>query len=67
MKKKCNPDVVIRHAVQLSKTRWLDGKAFNAAMRAEFPGITAYMLRKVYQDARLLIALRQLNAKDTDE
>jgi hypothetical protein len=68
MTKRPNPDVIIRFAVQLSKRRWRDGKAFNAAMRAEFPTITPYALRKAYQDAKILIALQQLanREKDTD-
>jgi hypothetical protein len=67
LKKKCNPELIIRHAVQLSKRRWrLDGKAFNAAMRAEFPGITPYMLRKAYQDARVLIAIQRTIRQDME-
>jgi hypothetical protein len=65
--KRPNPDVVIRFAVQLSKQRWRNGKAFNAAMRAEFPTITPYALRKAYQDAKILIALQQLTRRINDD
>jgi hypothetical protein len=65
--KKANPDIVIRFAVQISRKRWLDGKTFNATMRAEFPGITAYMLRKAYQDARILIAIQRITRQDIEQ
>jgi hypothetical protein len=63
---KANPDAVIRFAVQLGKTRRLDGRTFNAAMREKFPGITPYALRKAYQDARILIAVQLVTRQDEE-
>jgi hypothetical protein len=58
--RKCNPDVIIRVAVQLAKVHGLDGKTFNAAMRKEFPRIGVRALRKAHQDAKILIAIEQV-------
>lgn len=64
---KFDPDSVTHFAVQLNQVRWLDGKSFNAAMRAKFPGITDHVLRRAYHDAKVMLALRHALNRDTDE
>ena len=62
---KANPDVMTRFAIQL-RLHGLDDEAFKAAMRAEFPHITAYALRKASQDAKILLAIHHATCKKDD-
>jgi hypothetical protein len=64
--KKCNPHVIIAFAVRLVRINGLGSKTFNAAMRKEFPRITAHALHKAHQDAKILIAIERVTKHDLD-
>lgn len=48
---------VTHFAIQLKLIRGLD-EEFEAIMRAQFPGISSWMLREVEKDAKLVVAIR---------
>jgi hypothetical protein len=53
---------IARHATELLVNK-ADDK-FSENMRAKFPGISNYILRKSLGDARILVALRQYITED---
>jgi hypothetical protein len=58
---KTNPTTVI--AIKLT-IDGVDHRAFNAAMRKEFPHITVHALREARQNAKVLLAIRQVTHKE---
>jgi hypothetical protein len=53
-------------AIQLVRIRGMDRKTFHAAIRAEFPGVTADALRKLHQEAKILLAIRSVTNQKKD-
>jgi hypothetical protein len=60
---KINPDRMIQLAVKLMRIDGQDRKAFNAAMRKEFPQITDYALHEARQSAKILLAIQYVTKR----
>jgi hypothetical protein len=56
---------VARFATQLLLTKGTG--SYVVLMRGQFPGLSDYMLRKSYRDAKILVALRQVLKREKAE
>jgi hypothetical protein len=61
-------DTVVRYALRTYQNRpGVPVKEFNTKMRAAFPTINPRMLRRAYQDTKMLFAIAHVMRHDKDD